>query len=118
MDCRAQAPQEPARRDSPAECGHGQDPQPPPAPQGRPSLSLGPAFARTARHFFPDFNAWLDEIKGPRCQRRVTYTSRFLLWCGLLLFVGKLGSRRQFDFKYREKGTSVLDNLNGLAQAE
>jgi hypothetical protein len=45
----------------------------------------------------------------------VVYPGPFLLWYGLLLFVGKLGSRRQLDFKYREKGTSVLENLNRLA---
>jgi len=74
--------------------------------------------ARTLRHFFPDFNAWLDEVADPRCQRRVVYPGRFLLWYGLLLFVGKLGSRRQLDFKYREKGTCVLENLNRLAGAK
>jgi hypothetical protein len=36
----------------------------------------------------------------------------------LLLFVGKLGSRRQLDFKYREAGTCVLENLNRLADTQ
>jgi hypothetical protein len=79
---------------------------------------VGPAFARTVRHFFPDFNDWLDEVPDPRCQERITYHPRFLLWYGLLLFVGKLGSRRQLDFKYREQDTCVLGNLNCLAQTE
>ena len=81
-------------------------------------MSVGPAFARTVRHFFPDFNAWLDQVPDPRCQQRITYRPRFLLWYGVLLFAGKLGSRRQLDFKYREAGTSVLDNLNRLAQTD
>jgi hypothetical protein len=81
-------------------------------------LNVGPAFARTVRHFFPDLNAWLDKVPDPRCQQRITYHHRFLLWFGLLLFVGKLGSRRQLDFKYREAGTCVLGNLNRLAQTE
>jgi hypothetical protein len=79
-------------------------------------LSVGPAFARTVRHFFPDFNAWLDKVPDPRCQEQVLYHRRFLLWYGVLLFAGKLGSRRQLDFKYREAGTCVLGNLNRLAQ--
>ena len=78
-------------------------------------MNVGPAFARTVRHFFPDFNSWLDNAPDPRCQQRVVYHRRFLLWYGILLFVGKLGSRRQLDFKYREEGTQVLDNLNRLA---
>jgi hypothetical protein len=81
-------------------------------------LNVGPLFARTVRHFFPDFNAWLDKVPDPRCPEQITYHRRFLLWYGILLFVGKLGSRRQLDFKYREKGTCVLDNLNRLAQTE
>jgi hypothetical protein len=81
-------------------------------------LNVGPAFARTVRHFFPDLNGWLDEVPDPRRPDRVIYQGRFLLWYGILLFAGRLGSRRQLDFKYRERGTAVLDNLNGLAQAE
>src|SRR5690349_19449908 len=85
-------------------CYHG---QPSPAPQGRPSLSVGPALARTLRHFFPDFTTWLDQLPDPRCPQRIIYPRRFLGWYGVLLFVGKLGRRRQLDFKYREKGTAV-----------
>jgi hypothetical protein len=81
-------------------------------------LSVGPAFARTVGHFFPDLNSWLDKVPDARDQDRITYSGRFLLWYGLLLFVGKLGSRRQLDFKYRERGACVLDNLNGLAQTD
>jgi hypothetical protein len=81
-------------------------------------LSVGPTFARTVRHFFPDLNDWFDEVPDPRCQERITYSPRFLLWYGLLLFVGKLGSRRQLDFTYRDGGSSVLANLNGLAQTQ
>jgi hypothetical protein len=79
-------------------------------------LSVGPANAGTARHFFPDFNSWLDGVPDPRCQERLTDHRRCLLGYGLLLLAGKLGSRRQLDFKYREKGACVLDNLNRLAQ--
>lgn len=78
-------------------------------------MKVGPAFARTARHFFPDLNSWLDAIADPRRQDRITYHPRFLLWYGILLFVGKLGSRRQLDFKYRLDGACVLANLNRLS---
>jgi hypothetical protein len=81
-------------------------------------LNVGPAFARTVRHFFPQFNAWLDEVPDPRCQQRITYHHRFLLWYGILLFAGRLGSRRQLDFKFREGGSCVLDNLNRLAATD
>ena len=81
-------------------------------------MNLGPAFARTVRHFFPDLNAWLDQAPDPRRPERITYHRRFLLWYGILRCVGKLGSRRQLDFQYREPGTCVLNNLNRLAQTD
>jgi len=81
-------------------------------------LNVGPAFARTVRHFFPDFNDWLDRAPDPRRQDRVEYHKRFLLWYAILLFVGKLGSRRQLDFEYREGGATVLANLNRLARTD
>jgi hypothetical protein len=36
----------------------------------------------------------------------------------LLLFVGKLRSRRQLDYKYRETGSCVLENINRLAATQ
>lgn len=39
-----------------------------------------------------------------------------MLFYALLLFVGKLGSRRQLDFCYREPGTHVVENINRLAR--
>jgi hypothetical protein len=81
-------------------------------------LNVGPAFARTLGHFFPQLNAWLDQVPDPRCQDRVIYHRRFLLYYGILLFAGRLGSRRQLDFKYRERDTCVLGNLNRLAGTE
>jgi hypothetical protein len=76
---------------------------------------IGPLLVRTLRHFFPDFNDWLDEFPEPRRLDRLTYHRRFLLWVGLFLFLCKLGSRRQIDFQLGEAGTFVLANLNRLA---
>jgi hypothetical protein len=81
-------------------------------------LKVGPVFARTVGHFFPQLNAWIDQVPDRRCPKRIIYHRRSLIWYGILLFTGKLGSRRQLDFKYREEGTKVLENLNGLAETE
>jgi hypothetical protein len=81
-------------------------------------LNVGPIFARTVRHFFPAFNDWLDQVPDPRRQDRVIYHRRFLLWYGVLLFVGKLSSRRQLDYKYREEGSYTLENINRLATTQ
>ncbi len=115
MDRQPQAPQGPAGRDSSADRGPDPDPRHDPEAQGRPALNIGPLLVRTLHHFFPDFRAWLDAFPDPRDPARRTYHRRFLLWVGLLLFLCKLGSRRQIDFQLGERGTRVLDNLNRLA---
>src|ERR1043165_7521695 len=118
MDRRTPTPQDPARRNPPVDGGPDPLPRPDQETPGRPFLSVGPAFARTLRHFFPDFNRWLDQAPDARRPERVEYHPRFLLWYALLLFVGKLGSRLQLDFKYPQRGTAVLENVNRLAQTE
>jgi hypothetical protein len=70
---------------------------------------------QTVRHFFPDFNAWLDRLPDTRVQDACTYDRRFLAWWGLHLYLLQLGSRRQLDFELRDGGPQVLANLNRLA---
>jgi len=58
---------------------------------------------QTIRHFFPDFNAWLDRLPDTRDQDTIEYDR---------------GSRRQLDFDLDADDTQVLDNLNRLAQTQ
>jgi hypothetical protein len=48
----------------------------------------------------------------------VTYPPCFLLGWGLLLFLFKLGSRRQLDFQLRDPESRVLENLNQLSDCQ
>ena len=73
---------------------------------------------QTVRHFFPDFNAWLDRLPDTRVQEACTYDRRFLAWWGLHLYLLQLGSRRQLDYELRDGGPHVLANLNRLAGTE
>lgn len=100
--------------------GHGQSPNPchGQTPQGGKVLDVGRAFVRTVRHFWPEFNDWLDELPDTRFEVMVVYHRRFLLWWGLLLFSLKLGSRRQLDFQLRDLELQVLENVNCLAATE
>jgi hypothetical protein len=115
MGCRVPPTQEPDGRDQSVDPGSGQEPHPGAQTQKGSTLNIGPVFARTVRHFFPDFNAWIDDIVDPRFQTQVTYAKRFLLWLGILLFVCKLGSRRQLDYEFNTDGPELLANLNRLA---
>jgi hypothetical protein len=60
----------------------------------------------------------MDEVHDPRFLPRVVYHKRFLLWWGLLLFLGKLGSRRALDSRCDADGPQLLANLNRLADTE
>jgi hypothetical protein len=101
--------------DFPTGDGQNSNPHPSPAPQGGKVLELGKAFIRTLRHFWPKFNGWVDDLPDSRFQEMITYDKHFLVWWGLLLFLLKLGSRRQLDFQLRDVDLKVLANLNQLA---
>ena len=78
-------------------------------------MNIGPIMVQTIRHFLPELNDWIDKIEDPRFTPFVTYSKRFLVWWGLMLFLPKLSSRRQLDFQLSDKDTNVLANLNRLA---
>jgi hypothetical protein len=49
------------------------------------------------RHFFPQFNTWLDRRPDQRVPEACIYRTRFLAWWGLALSALQLGARRQLD---------------------
>ncbi len=59
-------------------------------------------------------HAWLTAVPDSRFRPFVQYEGRFLLWTGLLLFVLRLGSRRQLGFELDTP--EALENLNRLSQ--
>ena len=81
-------------------------------------MSLGNAFVRTIRHFWPELNDWLDQVPDPRFQPFVTYDRRFLVWWGLSLYLFQLAARRQLDFELDCRDSEILANLNRLAKTE
>ena len=115
MDRRTSTPQTPAPGNQPVDPG----PNPRPCPTSQAAegkvLKLGQAFLRTVRFFFPQLNDWLNRLPDGRDQDAITYERRFLAWCGILLYVLQLGSRRQLDFQLDDDATHVLANLNRLA---
>jgi hypothetical protein len=72
---------------------------------------------QTTRHFFPELNTWLSRLPDTRVQEACTYSTRFLAWWGMALYLFQLGSRRQLDYELRD-GTQVLANLNRLAETD
>jgi hypothetical protein len=74
---------------------------------------LGRVLARTTAHFFPDLPRWAAGVPDSRFQPFVEYPGPFLLWMGLLLFILRLGSRRQLGFELNT--AAALDNLNRMS---
>lgn len=64
-------------------------------------------------HFWPEYRFWLGGVADSRDQDRITYDRSFLLMMGILLFVLKLGSRRQARFEL--DSSEALENLNRLS---
>lgn len=61
------------------------------------------SFAKTVRHFFPGIWNWVIEITDPRDTRKIVYSQKSLILAGLLLFVLRLGSRRQMNYRLNSK---------------
>jgi len=118
MDRRTSSTQKNLPRNLSAGSGQGSDSCPTATPPGGKALKAGRALAQTIRHFFPELNAWLDQLPETRFKEMIRYIGRFLCWWGLLLFITKLGSRRQLDFQLRDLESYVLANVNLLAQSE
>jgi len=64
-------------------------------------------------HFFPELHRWLGDVRDTRRQAMVVYHKRFMLWMGLMLFILKLGARRQLSFEL--DSPYALVNLNALS---
>ena len=79
-------------------------------------MIAGRALVQTVRHFFPQFNQWLDRLPDTRVADACTYDARFLAWWGFHLYLLQLGARRQLDYELRDGGPHVLANLNRLAE--
>ena len=74
---------------------------------------MGRILARTSAHFFPQLPQWLADVPDSRFKPFVEYAGPFLIWSGLLLFILRLGSRRQLGFELDTP--EALENLNRLS---
>src|SRR4051794_15213625 len=118
MDRRTQTAQATAPGNSSTQPGPGTNACPATPAQGGATVIAGQALVQTTRHFFPQLNSWLGRLPDTRDPDSRIYTTGFLAWWGIALYLYQLGSRRQLDFDLRDGGASVLANFNRLAEAE
>lgn len=67
---------------------------------------------KTLRHYFPDFRTWLQSTPDPRDPRLIVYPIGYELAAGLLMFMARLGARRQIRFSFQT--LDVVANFNYL----
>ena len=70
----------------------------------------------TMKHFFPSFSNWLKAPADPRVKEKTTYPLPFILWTVIIMFMAKLGARRQVNFLFNKP--EVVSNLNELSGTE
>lgn len=67
---------------------------------------------KTMHHFFPSFNNWVKQTNDPRNANAIIYSLTTLTWEGILLFLLKLGSRRQINYQFNSD--EFIENLSLL----
>lgn len=84
--------------------------RPPACRSGREVIRV---FHKTLHRFFPKLPEWIDSIDDPRQINKTDYNTANLFWLGILLFIMKLGSRRQINFQFNTD--EFINNLNLLS---
>jgi hypothetical protein len=76
------------------------------------------AFYKTSGHFFPELPTLLRDLTDPRIQAKTLYPLPLLLWEDLLMFLLKMGARRQITFLLRPAAPVVLSHLSMLTKQD
>ena len=75
---------------------------------------------RVVDHFLPKLNEWLSGIKDKRNPLLITYSQRTIIWTGIMMYVTRLGSRRQIGLELRREkcfeGIGELSGQKGIEQ--
>ena len=65
------------------------------------------AFLGTVKHYFGGFDQLFREVKDPRNPNQITYPLAGLLFTGVLMFLCRLGARREIKNKLRDNGPAA-----------
>ncbi len=70
-------------------------------------FSILNAFLTTFHHFFGDFEGLFRDVADPRRPELIIYPLEALAFAGVLMFLCRLGARRQITYLFRENGPSA-----------
>jgi hypothetical protein len=83
-------------------------------------MNLVKSLSQVVDHFFPKFNEWVSMIEDHRHPLLITYHKKTLIWCVLMMYLTRQGSRRQITKELREghcfKGVKQLSEQRKLKQ--
>lgn len=65
------------------------------------------AFLGTVKHYFGGFDQLFREVEDPRNPNQITYPLAGLLFTGVLMFLCRLGARREIKNKLRDNGPAA-----------
>jgi hypothetical protein len=83
-----------------------------------PQIEVLDALYKTMEHFFPSFSTWVDSIDEPRDEAKIHYPLPLLLWLAILLFLTKLGARRQITHVLGLCAETQLSHLSLLTKED
>ena len=78
-----------------------------PAVDEQAQATLFQTFLATAYHFFGSLGHLFAGVRDPRCPELIRYPLAALLFAGVLMFVCRLGARRQINHLLRGNGSEV-----------
>ena len=85
----------------------GLSPMVEPAAEEQAQASLLKTLLATAQHFFGSFIHLFTGVRDPRQPALITYPLAALLFAGVLMFVCRLGARRQIGLMFRDNAPSA-----------
>lgn len=71
---------------------------------------------KTIHHYFPEYSKWLNGVDDHRNENMILYKPSTLIWVGVLLFLSKIGSRRQINYEFGSD--EMRRNIQSLARQE
>ena len=76
-------------------------------------IKLLESMSGTVKHFFGGWEKIFGEVSDPRIENLLIYPLSSLLFTGMLMYLLRLGSRRQINFDFR-KNENVAEKFHSL----
>lgn len=66
---------------------------------------------KTIKGFFPHFSYWIKKLNDPRMVKKITYHLSVMFWIGVLMFILKLESSRNINYRLKKNFINNFKNI-------